>query len=81
MAATMNRTDLAPQRLCDSCAKSPTGVDGHDGLHQFEGPNQRGAPGSVVFECSECRALWARHYSGEGRFDWSFESAGAAPGE
>ena len=80
-AAKMNRTNLAPNRLCESCTQTPAGLAGHDGLHQFDGPIQASLPGNVVFECRECSALWSRNYTGEGRFAWSFESAGPAPGD
>jgi hypothetical protein len=75
-AANMNRSELAPQRLCESCTKAPADVDGHDGLQQFDGPIRHSVPGSVVFECRACHALWSRRYAGEGRFEWTFESPG-----
>ena len=80
-AAKMNRTDHAPNRLCESCTQTPAGVAGHDGLHQFDEPIQASLPGNVIFECRDCGALWSRSYSGEGRFAWSFEAAGPGRGD
>ena len=74
----MDRSELAPIRLCEDCARSPTGLAGHDGLRQFheEAGKAAVATGSALFECNDCDTRWARTYCGEGFFAWTRDALG-----
>jgi hypothetical protein len=60
--------------LCETCAESPQGIDGHAHLHPHSQPVlDEGGKARFVFRCVSCGASWSRVYAGSGRFDWVLE--------